>query len=79
VQVLPFLSIGMISTDHFSSYLRFHIFSLKRFYEATLSKYTRHKFDSFVEGSFMEERVLLPKHNYSLTKAGPLFRLLHKD
>jgi len=45
----------MISTDHFSSYLRFYILSLKRYYEATLSKYARHKFDNFVEGSFMEE------------------------
>jgi len=69
----------MISTDNFSSYLRFYILSFKKYYEATLCNYARHEFDSFVEVSFMEERVLLPQHNYSPTKSGPVFRLLHND
>jgi hypothetical protein len=69
----------MISTDHFSSYLRFYILSLKRYYESTLPKYARRKFDSFVEDNFMEERMLLPKHDYSPTKAESVFRLLHND
>ena len=42
-------------------------------------KNVRHKFDYFVEASFMEERVLLPKHNYSPTKAETIFRLLHNE